>query len=127
MSTLPGETSPPKSGCSLRVPPLLMKAMKLDEDGSTGAPEMSRFHQLVAGKSGAAPRSGAPWTGTVAGHCARLVAAESRPAASESTMRAESMEDPCVEPSGRSPPEPVRLSVIQCQCHNSSNPRCGQS
>src|SRR4029078_8741405 len=68
--------------------------MKLDDDGSTGAAEMSRFHQLVAGKRGAAPRHGAPGTGSVAEHGAKLAAAENRPAARERAMRAESMEDP---------------------------------
>ena len=67
MSTLPGDASPPKSGCSLRVPPLLMNAMKLAEPASTGAAEMSVFHQLSAGNSGSGPGSAPLAAGTVAG------------------------------------------------------------
>ena len=51
--TLPGETSPPKSGWSGRVTP--MKLMKFAELGSRGALEMSRFHQFVGGKRGRGP------------------------------------------------------------------------
>ena len=68
MSTLPATPSPPKSGCSRRVPPLLMNAMKLLESASTGAAEMSVFHQLSAGKSGRGPGISAFAAGTVAGH-----------------------------------------------------------
>src|SRR5205823_4093643 len=75
MSTLPGDASPPKSGCNRRVPPLLMNAMKLAEFGSTGAAEMFVFHQLSAGKTGSGPDGAAPSTGTVGGHCANAVAA----------------------------------------------------
>src|SRR6185503_4545962 len=80
MSTLPGDASPPKSGCSLRVPPLLTNAMKLDDAGSTGAVEMSTCHQLSAGNTG--DDGGAPSTGTEGGHCARAFTHVARPSAS---------------------------------------------
>lgn len=60
MLTLPGEASPPKSGCSRRVPPLLMKLMYELDAGSTGAAEMSTFHQLSAGNSGSGAGSAPP-------------------------------------------------------------------
>src|SRR5882757_7970724 len=47
---LPVETSPPKSGCIRRVVP--MNEMYADDAGSTGADEMSRFHQLPEGNRG---------------------------------------------------------------------------
>src|SRR5688572_20307764 len=58
MSALPGDASPPKSGCALR--PVPMNEMKLFELGSMGAVEMSRFHQLLRGNSGSGPGSGPP-------------------------------------------------------------------
>src|SRR5436190_13020795 len=81
MLTLPIDSSPPKSGWSLRVPPLLMKLMYPAEPGSTGAVEMSRFHQLVAGRSGSGPGNAPPATGTEAGHCADAAGAANRPMA----------------------------------------------
>src|SRR5262245_23535188 len=75
MDTLPGETSPPKSGCRRRVPPLLMKAMKFAELASTGACEMSVFHQLSAGNSGSGPGTVLFAAGTTAGHWAKVACA----------------------------------------------------
>src|SRR5215831_11188637 len=86
MATLPGDASPPKSGWRCRALPLLMKAMKLAEDGSTGAAEISVFHQLSDGNSGSGAGGGAPSTGTVGGHWAR-VAAATRPQLIASRMR----------------------------------------
>src|SRR5512143_2980291 len=60
---LPGNSSPPKSGCSRRVPPPLMKLMKAAELGSPGAPLASRFHQLSGGKRGSGPGRAPPWMG----------------------------------------------------------------
>src|SRR5262245_11464193 len=56
MPVLPGETSPPKSGCRPRDAP--MKVMKLADAGSTGAVDMSTFHQFDAGNSGSGVGSG---------------------------------------------------------------------
>src|SRR5581483_1067781 len=53
MSALPGDASPPKSGCSARVVP--MNEMYADDCGSTGAVVTSTFHQLSAGKIGSGP------------------------------------------------------------------------
>src|SRR4029453_17547802 len=94
MSTLPGEAPPPKSGCSLRVPPLLMNAMKLAELVSTGADVTSVFHQLSAGNSGSGAGSAAPSAGTVAGHCAAAVAANPTAHAIASRERATSARMP---------------------------------
>jgi hypothetical protein len=63
MATLPGDTSPPKPGCSRRAGPLLIKAMKPAEAGSTGAALISVFHQLCAGNKGSGRGGGAPSTG----------------------------------------------------------------
>src|SRR3569832_1701328 len=82
MATLPGETSPPKSGCGRRVPPLLMNEMKFAEDGATGAAEMSVFHQLSAGSTGSGAGGGAPATGTAGGHCAHASVDATHPASS---------------------------------------------
>jgi len=54
---LPGDSSPPKSGCSVRVVP--MKLMKLADFGSTGAALMSVFHQLSEGNTGSGAAIGA--------------------------------------------------------------------
>src|SRR5688572_18858683 len=83
MLVLPGDSSPPKSGWRRRVPPLLMKAMKLAERGSIGAAEMSAFHQLSSGNTGSGPGGAEPWEGTMAGHCAATgeASAKSRAAA----------------------------------------------
>src|SRR5262245_24388968 len=42
-------------------PPAAMNAMNAAEPGSTGAPEMSRFHQLDRGKSGSGGGTGPLW------------------------------------------------------------------
>src|SRR6185436_552775 len=55
---LPGDTSPPKSGCSDRPEPIYV--MKPADAESTGAAEISRFHQLSLGNSGNGPGSGPP-------------------------------------------------------------------
>ena len=53
------------------MPPLLMNAMKLAEPASTGAAEMSVFHQLSEGNSGKGPGISAFAAGKVAGHWAK--------------------------------------------------------
>src|SRR5205823_5021932 len=45
-------------------------AMQRADAGSTGAEEMSVFHQLSGGNSGRGPGTAAPSTGTDGGHCA---------------------------------------------------------
>ncbi len=50
----------PKSGCEARVRP--MKSMYALDCASTGAAEMSRFHQLSPGKRRLPPKSSVSWT-----------------------------------------------------------------
>jgi len=68
----------------LRTPPLFANAMKLDDAGSTGAPETSTFHPLSAGKIAAG--GDAPSTGTEGGHCAIAQAQVAKPTASAATI-----------------------------------------
>src|SRR5713226_5380549 len=70
---LPGETSPPKSGCI--AVPAPMNAMYVAEFGSTGAALMSAFHQFVGGNSGSGPGRGPP---SVAAHAVAAVATAPR-------------------------------------------------
>src|SRR5690349_771080 len=91
MSTLPGEASPPKSGCSRRVPPLLMKLMNAVELVSTGAFDTSTFHQLSEGNTRNA--GAAPSTGVEGGHCANAGVA-ARSAADSVTSRVDSGQVP---------------------------------
>src|SRR5437868_2158343 len=103
MFTLPGDASPPKSGCSRREPPLLTNAMKLDDEGSTGAEEISVFHQLSDGNTGNGPGGTAPSDGTLGGHCASAV-----------PMLNSAIHNACAD-INRMIPSPIGLI---CRCHS---------
>src|SRR5262245_29259728 len=66
MSIEPGAASPPKSGCSDREGPP-MNVMNAADPLSTGAPLMSRFHQLLGGNSGSGGGNVPPSVATAAG------------------------------------------------------------
>src|SRR4051794_22998758 len=86
-----GSSSPPKSGCNALTPPMLMWLMKLVEFVSTGALVMSRFHQLLPGKSGSGVGSGPPcvgcaWTDDDAPEITSATRAGTRPRIMPSTL-----------------------------------------
>src|SRR6185369_9123940 len=78
---------PPKSGWRCLTPPWLTYPMKADEPASTGAAEISLFHQFVGGKSGGGPgtlasRRGAIWTVSTAAASGGQIAEAGAPVAS---------------------------------------------
>src|SRR5690242_5282810 len=58
LNGMPYSPFPPKSGCSIVLPLLLMFATYCAEFARTGACEMSVFQALSAGKTGQAPTEG---------------------------------------------------------------------